>query len=426
MVTHANDFATDDTDEGVTLLDDICAFLGRFVSYPSEHARIAHTLWIGHTWFMDCWDSTPRIAFLSPEPASGKSRALEVTDPLVPRPVHAVNVTSAYLFRKVSDPDGSPTILHDEIDTVFGGKAQEHEDLRGLYNSGHRKGAVAGRCVVRGKVIETQELPSYCALALAGLNNLPDTIMTRAVIIRMRRRAPDELVEPWRLRVIRPEADKLHDRLADWSARSHDRAYGSWPDMPPSIADRDADVWEALLAVADLAGGHWPQTARVAAVAAVADVQQNAPSLGVQLLHDIHTIFANQFIPDSPGDVAVVAAELITDLRVIPEAPWQTYGRDRKGLDDRRLAQLLSKYQIRSKNIRHMGQVLKGFERWQFEDAWRRYGTGTAAPESPRKVRYSRYSRYIAGQRLLGCSGCSGCSGCVRYTRSRLGSQLAR
>ena len=105
-------------------LDDVEQFLRRFVAYPTDHARVAHTLWIGHAWFMDRWESTPRIAFLSPEPGSGKSRCLEVTEPLVPRPVHAVNTTPAYLFRKVSDEAGLPTILYDEIDTVFGPKAK--------------------------------------------------------------------------------------------------------------------------------------------------------------------------------------------------------------------------------------------------------------------------------------------------------------
>jgi hypothetical protein len=116
-------YAEDDPD-GAQLLDDIDDYLARFVVYPSEHERRAHVLWIAHTWFMDCWESTPRFAFLSPEPGSGKSRALEVTEPLVPNPVHAVNTTSAYLFRKVSAPEGLPTILYDEIDTVFGPKAK--------------------------------------------------------------------------------------------------------------------------------------------------------------------------------------------------------------------------------------------------------------------------------------------------------------
>ena len=112
----------EDNPDGAELLDNVDAFLARFVVYPGDHERHAHTLWIAHSWLMECWESTPRIAFLSPEPGSGKSRALEVTEPLVPRPVHAVNATSAYLFRKVSDPDGLPTILYDEIDTVFGPK----------------------------------------------------------------------------------------------------------------------------------------------------------------------------------------------------------------------------------------------------------------------------------------------------------------
>jgi hypothetical protein len=62
--------------DGAALLDDIEDFLARFVAYPSDAARVAHTLWIAHTWFMDSWESTPRIAFLSPEPGSGKTRAL--------------------------------------------------------------------------------------------------------------------------------------------------------------------------------------------------------------------------------------------------------------------------------------------------------------------------------------------------------------
>src|SRR5262249_13789413 len=157
--------------------------------YPSAHAQLAHTLWIAHTHAMAAWESTPRIAFLSPEPGSGKTRALEVTELLAPRPVEAVNTTPAYLFRKVADPKGLPTILYDEIDTLFGRKAKDNEETRGMLNAGHRRGAVAGRCVTRGEVVETEELPAYCAVALAGLHNLPDTLFTRSVVIRMKRRS---------------------------------------------------------------------------------------------------------------------------------------------------------------------------------------------------------------------------------------------
>jgi hypothetical protein len=345
------------------LLADVEAFIGRFVAHPSEHARVAHTLWIAHTHFMHAWDSTPRIAFLSPGPGSGKTRALEVTSPLVPRPVQSVNATPAYLFRKVADPDGPPTILYDEIDTVFGPKAKDNEDVRGLLNAGHRRGAFAGRCVVKGKVIETEELPAYCAVALAGLNDLPDTIMSRSVVIRMRKRAPGETVGEWRPRLAEPEAHALRDRLAAWAATEPigDLAQVA---MPDGVHDRDADVWEALLAVADAAGGRWPERARVAAVALVADAKAGQPSLGVHLLADLRTVF---------GDAEAMSTDAILKaLHDLEESPWA----DLRGkpLDARGLASRLRPYDVRSKSVRLPdGTIPRGYTQADLCDAWQRY-----------------------------------------------------
>ena len=163
---------------------------------------------------------------------------MEVSELLVPDPVAAINVTPAYLFRKCGGENGPPTILFDEIDTVFGPKAKENEEIRALLNSGHRRGATAGRCVVRGKNIETEEISSYAAVALAGLGWLPDTILTRSIIIRMRRRAPDEKIEPFRRRVHAPIGEALRRRLAGWAAAIGDEATEARPSMPAGIEDR--------------------------------------------------------------------------------------------------------------------------------------------------------------------------------------------
>lgn len=129
--------------------------------------------------------------------------------------------------------------------------------------------------MVRGNTVFTEELPAYCAVALAGLDDLPDTLMSRSVIVRMRRRAADEHIEPWRRRINGPDADKLADQLHDWANTANPLEHG-WPTMPNGVEDRDADIWEALLAVADLAGGHWPTTAREAAVTLIAASRQRA------------------------------------------------------------------------------------------------------------------------------------------------------
>ena len=311
---------------------------------------------------MDAWESTPRLAFLSPEPGSGKTRAMEVTETLVPRPVEAINVSSAYMFRKISDPNGLPTILHDEIDTIFGAKAKEHEEIRGVINAGHRRGAAAGRCVVKGKTIETEELPAFCAVAMAGLGNLPDTILSRSIIIRMRRRAPGEEVEAYRRRVHAPEGYALRNRLAAWAKHIRD-GLNAYPTMPNGITDRNADVWESLLSVADAAGGSWPERARVAAVALVADARGGQPSLGIRLLGDLRTVFGDR---DS-----LATADLLLALINLEESPWG----DLKGkpLDARRLANLLKHYAVVSKQIR-IGEVNhKGYTREALWDAFLRY-----------------------------------------------------
>ena len=205
-----------DAQQGERVIAEAYAFLGRFVAYPSKHAHVAHALWCVHAHLMELWESTPRLAFLSPEPGSGKTRALEITELLVPNPIVAINVSPAYLFRKVGSEEGV-TLLYDEIDTVFGPKARENEELRGLLNAGHRKGAVAGRCVVRGNVVDTEEIPAYAAVALAGLGWLPDTILSRSVIIRMRRRHAGEHVEPYRRRAHSPRGESIKAKIEAWA-----------------------------------------------------------------------------------------------------------------------------------------------------------------------------------------------------------------
>jgi hypothetical protein len=349
-----------DTAHGRAMLQRVFEFIGRFVVYPSENTQVAHALWVLHTHLMDCWETTPRIAFLSAEPASGKSRALEITELLVPMPVMAVNMSPAYIFRKVGAGEGA-TILYDEIDTVFGPKAKENEEIRALLNAGHRRGAVAGRCVVHGKTVSTEEIPAYAAVAVAGLGWLPDTILTRAVIVRMRRRKSDEQIEPFRRRMVAPEAILIRDQIERWARGIP--AEIDWPKMPSYIQDRDADVWEPLLAVADLIGGDWPYRARQAAKALLEAAKDAEPSFGVLLLTHLKMVF---------GEADKMPTERILEkLHAIEEAPWS----DLRGkpLDSRGLARLLREYGIKSRVLRINETTVRGYQRNDFADAWSRY-----------------------------------------------------
>ena len=86
------------------------------------------------------------------------------------------------------------------------------------------------------------EIPAYAPVALAGLGWLPDTIMSRAVVIRMRRRSKEERVEPFRRRIHLPAADYVRSMIEAW-ARTAEFEIVAPDELPPEIQDRDADVW---------------------------------------------------------------------------------------------------------------------------------------------------------------------------------------
>lgn len=353
---------------GARLLDEVQSWFGRFVSYPHPHARTAHTLWAAHTHLIEAFEHTPRIAFLSPEPGSGKSRALEVTEPLVVDAVPTVNVSVAYLFRRIKVDPGQPlpTVLLDEADAVFTGKPSEStEELRGLLNSGHRRGQVVGRARIVGKEVVAEDWPAFCPVALAGLGDLPDTLMTRSVVVRMRpRNRSAEPVLPYRRRVYEAEGVGIGMRLAEWAAEVRPQLENAWPELPEGIVDRQADVWEPLIAIADAAGGSWPEQARAAASFMVDEQSHRPATLGVQLLADVRTVMRTR---------SMFTRDLIRALCELEGSPWGALLRGNP-ITPAELGKRLRRFEIPTNTtVRVGGETGKGYRWEQFSDAWNRY-----------------------------------------------------
>jgi len=65
---------------GAELLSAVHAFIRRFVAFPSPVYLDAVTLWAAHAHMVEHFHTTPRLAVLSPEPESGKTRVLEILD----------------------------------------------------------------------------------------------------------------------------------------------------------------------------------------------------------------------------------------------------------------------------------------------------------------------------------------------------------
>ena len=355
-----------DESHGAGLLDEVHTFLRGYVAFPSTHAAVAVTLWAAHTHLAAAFESTPRLALLSPEKQCGKSRVLELLELLSAGAETLSDASPAYLYRRIGA--GKVTILLDEADAIWKrGKTDETaEALRSIVNAGHRRSATVGRVEMNGTTAKLIRFRVYAPAAIAGIGTLPDTILDRAVVIRMRRRAPDERIRDYRERTTRPEGDALRELLIKWAADVADWVGDPWPDMPGGVADRAADVWEPLLMIADLAGGDWPQRAREACAAFVDGARDDTETTGTRLLADLRQVF---------GDADVMSTETILGkLHALEESPWgDWYG---KPLNARGLAKLLKPYQVKATQVRIGENTPRGYRRSDLHEAWRSYLPG--------------------------------------------------
>ena len=176
--------------DGAALLDSIAEAIRRFVVL-SDHCRDTAALWALHSCLIDCFLVSPRLAISSPAKQCGKTTLLDVLACLVLRPLPTANVTSSAVFRVVEAH--RPTLLVDEADTFL----RDNDELRGIINSGHRRGGSVLRTV--GDDHEPRAFSTYSACAIALIGNLPDTLHDRSVVINLKRRLPTEEIHPFRL-----------------------------------------------------------------------------------------------------------------------------------------------------------------------------------------------------------------------------------
>jgi hypothetical protein len=344
-----------DTVNGADLLDQLSENIRRHI-VMSSHATDIVALWVVHTYLLHSFDISPRLAVTSPEKGCGKTTVLDLLSRLVWRPLSTANTSAAAIFRVVEMTQ--PTLLIDEADTFL----LEREDLRGVLNSGHRRGGSVIRTV--GEEYEPRSFSTYSACAIAMIGKLPATLADRSVPIELRRRRSDEPIEPFRSD--RTEhLDQVAHKAARWARDNADDVRGVDPDMPAGVFNRAADNWRPLLAIADAAGGEWPARAR-RAVQYTGAAPAGDDSVRVLLLSDIRVIFTER------GVERLTSAELVEALIAIEGRPWAEW-KAGKPITANGLARMLAPFKLAPETIRVGDRTPKGYQRAHFEDTFSRY-----------------------------------------------------
>jgi hypothetical protein len=370
--------------EGAALLDELAGTLRRFIILPKWGAETL-ALWTLHTYAFRLRDVSTYIGIESPEKRCGKTTLLTVLSEMVNRAVVSSNISSPAFFRVIEEI--RPTLLIDEADTFL----QGNDELRGILNSGYsRKTAFVVRvtnelsptwraAAPRDRAADgasgedsassADSKPStrlarfsaWCPKAIAAIGRLPETLADRCIVIRMERKSSKEECE--RLRNL--EATALRQRCLRFVTDRATQIASARPELPESLNDRAADIWEPLLALADLAGGNWPTLARQAAESLTASGQDSNPT-GTLLLDIFFAIAAS-------GGGRIHSRTLAEALTARMGArPWGEMVRGRE-VTELWLAQKLRPYGIRPRNLHVDGVQAKGYVFDELVEVCRRY-----------------------------------------------------
>lgn len=350
--------------DGAEVLDGLADALRRHV-VMGEAEVDATALWIAFTYALDRFDHAARLRIRSPEKRCGKSTLLDLLMETCARPLPVNNITPAALFRSVEV--ARPTLLIDEADTFM----RDNEELRGIVNSGHRRSLAF---VVRNVEVGGEHQPcmfsTWAAIAIAGIGALHGTVEDRSVAVELKRKLPSEKVE--RLdRAARARLGELARRLARWAADAGPALDDADPATPAGLNDRAADNWRPLLALADAAGGAWPERARRAAVT-LSGGDDGGDSLATDLLADVKGLF--EAADEARGEpVAKLSSSwIVAELAKLEHRPWPEMPGSGRPLTARKLAALLARFGVTPKHDRE-GNV---YRRHHFAEAWDRYAAG--------------------------------------------------
>lgn len=360
--------------------------LGALTNAVSRHIALspvasnAIALWIMHAHAHDTASISPLLGITSPAPECGKTTLLSLLGALVPRPLEASSITAPALFRAIEK--WRPTLLIDEADSFLGDK----DELRGVLNSGHNR-ATAQVIRTVGDDHEPCAFTTWAPKAVALIGKLPATLASRSIHIEMKRMAPGERVEPLRSDRL-GEFEPLKRKAWRWAQDNATTLQRADIETPAALRGRAADNWRHLVAVADAAGGEWPERARRAAeTLSATGLKRTAAEL---LLQDVRAIFLARRVDRLPS------SELAAALAAMEDRPWPEW-KVGKPITPRQVARLLAGFGIAPKAIRMTAGIAKGYYCAQFKDAFERYLSEEPCPDQlhgykPQKTAKSEFA----------------------------------
>ncbi len=235
---------------GPEVFTDIMADLQRYL-FISEESALTVALWVAHASLFHEFEHTPRLVITAPLKACGKTVLLNVLATMVNHSIPTGRCSPAAFVRLAAA--GHLSFFMDEADMLFG-KYGGDKDMVTALNNGFEKGGNFIKCV--GDTHVPTQMPVHSAVAMAGISlnlKLPDTTLSRSIVISMQRAKSGQLQEKYRRKRHQSIFRQHGERLLRWCNDHRQEIIDHDPMIPDSVEPRDEDKWESLLSIAQLA-----------------------------------------------------------------------------------------------------------------------------------------------------------------------------
>ena len=316
-------------------LDLISSVFHEHVKLQNESDADALALWAAMTYVMDHLEIAPMVYVSSPLPMCGKSTVMKLLKVFCHRAEMVSKITPAAIYRLIERDQ--PTLLFDEADRFLRG----NNELNGIINAGHAR--FEANVIINKKLpdgnYDPVEFPVWCAKAIAGIGSQDDTLISRSIVISLRRKLITETVKPVRFNLHQQHED-TRQALATWASNFQSVCEEEMKPFLNANTDRGIDNWLPIGIIAKRIGFSWIERAQAALTSIEARQNHDAQSTGVQLLTDVRNVVSESSRPEWSS------TDLYNAVVINEETDWSVFNHGRP-ITKKKFTQMLGDFGIK-------------------------------------------------------------------------------
>jgi Protein of unknown function (DUF3631) len=347
--------------------DQIRDFLASYIVFPDPAFADICALWAMGTHVYNRFDSFGYLVITASVKRSGKTALAELLSMVSHDSFMGSGISASVIRDYIAS---GKSVFFDEAEAL---NSEASSQMRSYLNVGYRYGQ---KIPVRIGPDEIREMPAYgpkCFVLIADVN---DTLRDRSIVIDLR--PSNNPPNVYRYRTAKMQADKIIGEVTAPDSQLTDTINATFKGEifdafdVPILRNREGEVWSVIFSLAksfcperldsiiacavNLASTKMTtEKRRFSEIRETEEGKRTDDTFTKWALQDLHNVFKT-------GERSIHSAVAIDRMKAIATSPWRTY-RGHDGLTQNMLSDLLSVFDVKTRDCKIKNKVARGFRR---------------------------------------------------------------